>query len=185
MKTVVIVSVIVIVLLVFFWFAFKKFSQNSSVESGDGSENKTNNSSQGLDFWFDFFAGGSITGKTFKINVSNSQIIYQEFDPGDADNPTKKIERELLKSELDEIIDFVIKNNFININTQDLNKVFQGRDQGSYVVSLKLDGKSNKLQCVITPDQYLDTLDPKSRDFQEKMNVLIGKLNKILEVKMH
>jgi hypothetical protein len=129
-------------------------------------------------FTLDFFAGGSITGNTFKLHISNKYFTYEEFAPGNP-TPVNKMERELSETEQNEIIKTVIASEILNLESQNFEEEPRIIDQGRYEISVTLNGQSNTIQCAIPPP--IGT-QPKTARCQTRVEELKGALNATLNL---
>ena len=136
-------------------------------------KNNMNNSNT---LTLNFYDGGSITGKSFKVDIIDGNITYQEFSPSQT-VPDKKTERSLNPDELSEIIKVVSDSGLMSLQSQDFTKDPSVPDQGRYNVGLTLYGQSNQILCAIAPPQ---SNDPKTKECQDKLDRLRDTFNKVL-----
>lgn len=133
-------------------------------------------------FILNFFAGGSITGNSFRVDILSGEITYQEFEPGDRTTPTSRIERSLTQSELDVLLETVSDSKLLNLQSADFDKEPLVTDQGRYNVSIALGSKSNGIRCPIAPPRGVEN---KTKECQEQIDKLRDTLNKILGVNIY
>ncbi len=132
-------------------------------------------------FALDFFAGGSITGNSFKVNILDKHIDYQEFGPGNT-NPVKNIEKSLSLVEFEDILKTIADSNIINLQSQDFEKEPMIPDQGRYLISLTYNGRKSTVQCAIAPPVGTEK---NTVECQNRIDALRDKFNAILGVNIY
>ncbi|MEK6984620.1 MAG: hypothetical protein AABX33_08655 [Nanoarchaeota archaeon] len=131
------------------------------------------------DLNLNFFAGGSIFGSSFEVNLSNDHITYIETVQGGT-KEVKNIERKLLPIEIDEIVGVIIGSNLLNVPSQNFTKELSLPDQAYYRIYINLDEKKNTILCSIP---YTST--EASNECQKQIDKLRLALNKILGLKIY
>lgn len=161
------ISIVCIILLVIAVVAF-----------GNNKIKMTNNSAS---LKLNFFAGGSINGNSFEVDISQGNIIYHEFNP-DKNGLVKKIERELSPVELDNLLKTLADSNIFNLESQDFKIEPMIPDEGRYSVSVTFQDKTNNIQCSMDPSEGIGQ---RTKECQKQVEKLRNTLNEVLGVHMH
>ena len=127
----------------------------------------------------DFFAGGSITGSSFEVRVSGSRVTYRETTRGGTKEVQKK-SRAISRAEVEEIRKTVLEAHLLTLPSQDFAKEPLVRDQGSYRITLSLDGERNEILCGIP-----SSADRPLSACQKQIDKLRVTLNKVLDVHIY
>ncbi|MBI4343168.1 MAG: hypothetical protein HY599_07360 [Candidatus Omnitrophica bacterium] len=155
---------------------YSSFSKPAPSPGQDVIPDQEGNQAQHPALALDFYAGGSIFGSSFEVQISGAHITYREIAQGSTQE-ARKIERPLLPVELDEIRTTIRDTHLIDLQSQDVTKEPLVPDQASYRISLSLDGKENTIHCGIPPSGTVPTTK-----CQKRINQLRLKLNNILGV---
>ena len=130
-------------------------------------------------FTLDFYAGGSLFGSSFEIQISGAHITYREIPQGNT-KEVSTIERPLFPVELDDLRKTIMDADLSSLRSQDITKEPLMPDQAYYRISLSLDGKENTIRCGIPPSGTEPTTE-----CQKRINPLRLKLNHLLGVNIY
>lgn len=144
----------------------------------DRQQNSANDQAQNAALALDVFAGGSISGSSFEVKISDDHITYQETTQGGAKEVN--IERSLLPVELNDIRKTITEAGLISLQSQDFTLEPLVPDQASYRITISLDGKENKINCGIPPSGTEPTTA-----CQKQIDKLRLKLNSMLGVNIY
>lgn len=151
------------------------------ITMSNSTQNSGNDKTQDTLFVLHFFAGGSITGNTFEVEILNTHITYNEFEPGNT-TPVRHIERTLLPAEFEKIFTLVADTHFTDLQSQDFNKEPMIPDQGRYQASITYEERTHTMQCAISPPAGTEK---RTLDCQIAMDTLRDTLNTILGVTIY
>ena len=128
-----------------------------------------------------FSVGGSITGPTFTVDVTDADVVYGEHDrKGDL---IKEIKKQLSPSDLDNLLQTLSDTDMLNLESQDFVADPMVPDEGIYNVHLTLKGMTNSVRCA-TYNASLDTT-PTTQKCQTQMAKLVEVFNKMLGVNIY